>query len=84
VTGSITFARPDLATLDVFANAAASTLAALVVPVGTVPGNISTFNLPAIQLGAIELVDIDGMAGLKAPFTQVAATANLELNIVQT
>jgi hypothetical protein len=55
-----------------------------VVPVGTVPGNISTFNLPAIQLGAIELVDIDGMAGLKAPFTQVAATANLELNIVQT
>jgi hypothetical protein len=84
VTGSITFARPDLATLDVFANAAASTLAALVVPVGTVPGNISTFNLPAIQLGAIELVDLDGMAGLKAPFTQVAATANLELNIVQT
>jgi len=84
VSGSITFARPALATLDVFANAAASTLAALVVPVGTVAGNISTFNHPAIQLGPIELVDLDGKPGLKAPFTQVASAANLEFNIAQT
>jgi len=84
VTGSITFARPALATLDVFANAAASTLAALVMPVGTVAGNICTFNHPSIQLGAIELVDIDGKPGLKAPFTQVAAAANQEFNIVIT
>ena len=84
VTGAITFARPALATLDVFANAAASTLGALVLPVGTVAGNISTFNHPAIQLGPIELVDLDGKPGLKASFTQVASTANLEFNIAQT
>ena len=84
VTGSVTFARPELATLDVFTNAASSTLAALVLPVGTVAGNITTFNHPSIQLGPIEVVDIDGMVGLKAPFTQVASAANLEVNIVQT
>lgn len=84
VTGSITFERPALATLDAFTIAANSTLGALVVPVGTVVGNITTFNHPVIQLGPIELVDLDGIPGCKASFTQRADAANQEFFIVQT
>ena len=73
-----------MATLDAFTIAANSTLGALVVPVGTVVGNITTFNHPVIQLGPIELVDLDGMPYLRAPFTQRAEAPNQELSIVQT
>ena len=84
VTGSITIVRPTIATLDVWSRAAASTLGVLTIPVNGGAGNITTLNHPAIQFGAIELVDLDGKPGCKIPFTQVAATAADEFNIVFT
>lgn len=84
VSGSITIARPALATLDAFSRAAASTLGVLTIPVNGGAGNIVTFNHPSIQFGPIEATDLDGKPGLKIPWTQVADAANQEVNIVFT
>jgi hypothetical protein len=84
VTGSITIARPPIATLDVLTNAASSTLGALVLPWGTTAGNITTLTLPQIQLAPVGLVDIRGKVGLKLDFTMISSASNQELSIAQT
>jgi hypothetical protein len=84
VTGSITIARPPIATLDVLTNAANSTLGALVLPWGTTAGNITTATLPQIQLAPVGLVDIRDKPGFKLDFTMISAASNQELSIVQT
>jgi hypothetical protein len=84
VTGSITIARPPIATLDVLTNAASSTLGALVLPWGTTAGNITTLTLPQIQLAPVGLVDIRGKVGLKLDFTMISSASNQEISIAQT
>jgi len=84
VSGSITIARPSIASLDVLTNAANSTLGALVLPWGTTAGNITTATLPQIQLAPVGLVDIRGKAGFKLDFTMISSASNQELSIVQT
>ena len=84
VTGSITIARPAIATLDVLTNAANSTLGALVLPWGTTAGNTTTATLPQIQLAPVGLVDIRGKAGFKLDWAMVSAASNQELSIAFT
>jgi len=84
VSGSITFARPAIATLDVLTNAANSTLGALVLPWGTTAGNITTANLPQIQLKPVGLEDIRGKVGFKCDWRMISEASNQELSIVQT
>ena len=84
VSGSITIARPTIASLDVLTNAANSTLGALVLPWGTTAGNITTATLPQIQLAPVGLVDIRGKAGFKLDFTMISSASNQELSIAQT
>jgi len=84
VSGSITFARPAIATLDVLTNAANSTLGALVLPWGTTAGNITTASLPQIQLKPVGLADIRGKVGFKCDYRMVSETSSQELSIAQT
>jgi hypothetical protein len=84
VTGSITIARPSIASLDVLTNAANSTVGALVLPWGTTAGNITTASLPQIQLAPVGLVDIRGKVGFQFDFTMISSASNQELSIAQT
>lgn len=83
VTCSLTFARPPIETLDVFTNAANSTLAALVLPVGTVAGNINTFNIPQLQI-IPKLINVKDSNYIQCEGMMISSAANQELTIVQT
>jgi hypothetical protein len=83
VTFTLTIARLPIETLDVFTNASNSQLGALALPVGTVAGNINTFNMPQVQVMP-SLVNVKDSNYIQLQGRMVAEAANQELTIVQT
>ena len=71
VSGSITITRPSLSAKNFFTQVAGSTTGAIVLPIGTVAGNIATINLPRVQFGPAQLVDVDGDPYLTMEWTSL-------------
>ena len=84
VTGEFTIERPAIATLDVMALAANSTVVPLVLPIGTTAGNIITTTMPQIQILPVGEVDLKGRVGLKFGFQMISELSSQELSIAFT
>jgi hypothetical protein len=84
VAVSITIQRPPLATVNLFEKALKSEVVALNIAYGTVPGNITTFNHPRLQLSVPALQDRKGQNYLTIEGDQKPLIAADQFTITQT
>lgn len=81
---TISIQRPALATINLFEKALASELVSLNLVYGTVPGNITTFNHPSLQLSLPDLAERKGENDLTLTGMQVSSSFSDQFTITQT